>query len=146
MLFPFGMNRRSIRLWHSLVPFSQEEYGWVKYTFSLPSSNRVRFANSEPLSPVMVLNTSFFCVPKYSMTCSSAAWMTSAVWFSACFAAVQFARRHCSVCSVDGVQSVRLRYSVMGGVFTMAEALREAIPEFLEYNIVECSPRDVSET
>ena len=32
MLLPFGTKRRSIRLWHSLVPFSQEEYGWVKYT------------------------------------------------------------------------------------------------------------------
>ena len=30
MLTPFGMNLRSSLLWHSFVPFSQEEYGCVK--------------------------------------------------------------------------------------------------------------------
>ena len=58
MRFPFGINRCIKPLWRSLVPFSNEEYGWVKYTFvSVPISNLDKSANSEPLSPVIVLKT-----------------------------------------------------------------------------------------
>ena len=37
---------------------------------------------------------------------------------------------------------VLLKCAVYRSEAPMAEALRDAIPEFLEYNIVECSPRD----
>lgn len=46
------MKRRNILLWHSFEPFSHEEYGCVKYTFSISSSCEARSANSEPLSLV----------------------------------------------------------------------------------------------
>lgn len=83
MRLPFRMNLQSIRLWHSFVPFYHEEYRCVKYNLNLPSSNKDRLANSDPLSPVMVLNTSFLCVPKYFITDSKTTSIASAVWFSA---------------------------------------------------------------
>ena len=83
MLLPFGIKRRNIRLWHSTVPFSKEEYGWVKYTFVFPFSTSERSANSEPLSAVIVLNTELYCSEKYASIFWSALLMVSAVWWCA---------------------------------------------------------------
>ena len=61
------MNRRSIWLWHSFVPFSKEEYGCVKYTFRLPFSNSESPANSELLSSVMVLSLNPDAHPRHAL-------------------------------------------------------------------------------
>ena len=54
MGLPFGIKNRTKPFCRSFVPLSHELYGWAKYT-GTPISDR--FANSEPLSAVMLLKT-----------------------------------------------------------------------------------------
>ena len=114
MLFPFGMNRRCIRLWHAFLPRSQAEYGCAKYTLTPSSFNSDNLPYSEPLSEGMVWNTLEKFAPYSGFSYSIASIIASAEW-----------SRNFSQIDIRRFRSVRLIIQGCAAFFPSTESISQ---------------------